>query len=194
MSSHVDSEKPALDESRETNSSTTIRPRLAVSACLLGQPVRYDGRDKNCTDLQSLAEWAELVPVCPEVGMGLPVPRPPIEVWRSAQGLRLRQVDDHAVDLTERMRDWFAHNLNRWREMDGFVLKSRSPSCGSNSTPVMAAGDQPVTMGDGLFVTLLRQHFPGIPIIDEETLHDQTLRQDFLQQARHHALGRNRHS
>ncbi len=170
-------------------SAAASKPRIAVSACLLGQPVRYDGKDKNCTDLQSLAEHCELVPVCPEVGMGLPVPRPPIEVWHSPRGLGLRQVDQPEIELSQTMRQWFERHKSRWQALDGCVLKSRSPSCGVGSTPVFTASGQEAETADGLFVALLRECFPQLVLLDENAVQIDSKRQAFLHQvkARHQA-------
>jgi len=169
--------------------SSAPKPRVAVSACLLGQPVRYDGKDKNCTDLQALAEHCELIPVCPEVGMGLPVPRPPIEVWRSPNGLGLRPVDEPATELGPQMRRWFASHQDLWRGFDGYVLKSRSPSCGYGSTPVYTDAGQLAETADGLFVSLLREHLPELVLIDEKEISVGHLRDDFVRrvQAAHKA-------
>ncbi len=125
--------------------------------------------------------------VCPEVGMGLPVPRPPMEVWDAPTGLGLRLVEDKTVQLGEDLRRWFVSQLPRWRCYDGFILKSRSPSCGHGTTQVFdASGRQSVT-ADGLFVALLKQYFPHVPIIDENGVCDVMRRLDFLRQARHNA-------
>lgn len=165
-----------------------VRPRVGVSACLLGQPVRYDGRNKNCKDLSLLADECELVPVCPEVGMGLPVPRPPIEVWRGPDGLGLRQVDNKQHELAPAMCRWFERQQSVWQTLDGYVLKSRSPSCGVGSTPVFSADGRQVDTADGLFVTLLRTWYPNVVLVDEQALNCQEQRAVFLYEvAKQHA-------
>jgi len=160
----------------------TDQPRVGVSACLLGQPVRYDGKDKNCMNVQSLTPCCELVPVCPEVGMGLPVPRPPIQVWQSGDALGLRQVENPAVELAPQLQDWYQRLNLLWHTLDGFVLKSRSPSCGHGSTPLHDISGEPVAVGDGLFVTLLRAGFPYMPLIDEVSLQNSAARKAFMRQ------------
>jgi uncharacterized protein YbbK (DUF523 family) len=106
--------------------------RLGVSSCLLGAEVRYDGghkRDPYLTDV--LGDWFDWVPFCPELEIGLGVPRPPIQLVKNRAGLRLVEPVSGKV-LTERMERFAERRLRELKELDvdGFILKSRSPSCG----------------------------------------------------------------
>lgn len=104
--------------------------KILVSACLLGQPVRYDGKDKR-VDSGVLARWVaegRVVPVCPEVAGGLPVPRPPAELQGDG-----RVVDVHGRDVTAEFDAGAAHAvaLARQHGVTVAVLKEGSPSCGA---------------------------------------------------------------
>lgn len=107
-------------------------PRIAVSACLLGEPVRYDGQAKFSAAVRGgLALLAELVPLCPEVGAGMPVPREPVDLCGAADAPRLIGCLT-GEDWTLRVQAWIDAALDRCAELgvSGFVLKARSPSCG----------------------------------------------------------------
>ncbi len=163
--------------------------RVGVSACLLGQEVRYDGghkRDRFLTDV--LGPSVEWVPVCPEVEIGLGVPRPPIRLEGDPDAPRL--VDPRSrVDHTERMvRFAKARTAALARlELDGYVLKKDSPSCGMEGVPVEGTSRR----GVGLFARALMEALPTLPMEDEARLHEARLCESFVQRmfARRRWLG-----
>ena len=108
---------------------TPVRPRVVISACIDFEPVRYNGQVIPYDFVRALGEHADLVPVCPEVEIGLGVPRDPIRVELSQGEARLVQPSSGA-DLTERMVEFTDGYLGSLEAVDGFILKSRSPSCG----------------------------------------------------------------
>lgn len=141
--------------------------KIAVSACLLGQNVRYDGKNKHIELTKYLdPKEYKLIPICPEVEMGMPIPRKPIEIHKTNK-ITLVQVDDHSIDFTQQMKMWFDDNKSRFSEFDGFILKSKSPSCGNGTTKNFTQADK-FFLADGLFVTLLKKEFKGIKIFDEK--------------------------
>lgn len=157
---------------------THDKPRVAVSACLLGQKVRYDGDHKHDLLISGeLGAWFELVPLCPEVGIGLPVPRPPIQVTRQQDTLRVVGVDNPEVDVTDALK---RHALEVEGAIDGLILKARSPSCGVGSTPVYQNGQDTGERTDGLFAAALHQRFPALARRDEEALRDTQTRYAFV--------------
>jgi len=160
--------------------------RVGISACLLGEPVRYDGghkRDAFITNV--LSPHVEWVPVCPEVELGLGVPRPPIRLVRArgAGGRRL-VVETTGEDLTARMRAygaWRAHGLASL-ELDGYVLKSKSPSCGLARVPVHDGDDESAELvGRGLFAEALAEALPLLPLEDERRLARTSVREHFVE-------------
>jgi len=158
-----------------------MRPRLAVSACLLGQRVRYDGDHRAEPELMAeLSRHCELEPICPEAGAGLGVPRPPVRLVRTARGLRALGVEDSRLDVTDALTGWARAQLTRLALCSGMVLKARSPSCASGTVPIHDSAGREQGHGDGLFVAAVRAARPGLPVADEEILRDPQSRQRFL--------------
>ncbi|MEM7234330.1 MAG: DUF523 domain-containing protein [Planctomycetota bacterium] len=145
------------------------RPRLGVSSCLLGRPVRWNGEHRLHSFLRDrLAPFVEFVEVCPEVEMGMETPRPPIQVERLGQELRLRAVNSDE-DFTDRMREFAERRVEELRDLQlsGYVLKSRSPSCGISDAKHFENGME-VSRGSGLFADTLARNWPELPLIDDE--------------------------
>ena len=152
-------------------------PILAVSACLLGEAVRYDGTDKRDARVRELlAPFFQFHPLCPEVGAGLGVPRPPVQLVRRDGGLHAVGVEDPALDVTEAI-EGFARRFDREKVVDGLVLKARSPSCALGSAPVVGE-ERPA---DGLFAAHVRARRPWLPCIQEDQLDDLWLRLHFAE-------------
>ena len=137
---------------------TSTKPRVGVSACLIGREVRYDGGHRWTPDVAALADVAELVPVCPEDEVGMGTPREPIHITRDGRLLGVESGTDH----TYAMNAWAAQRLTGLADLDGYVLKARSPSCGL----VGAAS----TGGRGIFAQRLTETYPDLPVTDEEHL------------------------
>ncbi len=158
-------------------------PKLGVSACLLGQTVRYDGGHcRNRLVSERVAEFAELVPLCPETGIGLPVPRPPIHLLRRDDEIRLVTRNRPEVDHTEAMQQFAERQLPLLLSLDGFILKKSSPSCGLERLPVEdAATGQRSRDGSGLFVQFLQQRLPLLPLEEEGRLNDPHLCSAFFE-------------
>ncbi len=159
------------------------RIRLGISACLLGQPVRYDGGHKLDHFLRdTLGRWVEYVPVCPEVECGLPVPREAMRLVGDPQAPRL-VTRRGGVDLTERMLGWAAQRVRELEGEDlcGFIFKSRSPSSGMERVKVYAESGMPSSNGVGLFARAFLEHFPLLPAEEEGRLHDPKLRENFIE-------------
>lgn len=103
---------------------------IAVSACLLGEPCRYDGKSRPCEDVLKLHDACEMVPVCPEVLGGLPVPHAPCEIAAAERALRVTDAD--GVDVTDAFLAGAAKTVELAQEQGCklAVLKAKSPSCG----------------------------------------------------------------
>lgn len=157
--------------------------RLGVSACLLGQPVRFDGghkRDRYLTDV--LGSWVEFVPVCPEVEVGLPTPRPTLRLVHRRPQPRL-VITESGEDLTGRMESWAGRRTRELQELelDGFVLKKGSPSCGMERVRVYGGNDTPYRGGVGVFARVLLERWPNLPVEEEGRLNDPVLRDNFIE-------------
>jgi uncharacterized protein YbbK (DUF523 family) len=158
------------------------KPRVGVSACLLGEAVRWDGSHKRDAFLvEVLGPGVEWVAVCPEVELGLGAPRPPIRLEGDPSGPRL-VIEANGTDLTARMREFAAVRLDQLArlDLDGYVLKARSPSCGLDDVPVRGAG----IMAAGLFAAALRARFPDLAITDEGKLADAAALERFVTRVR----------
>jgi len=159
------------------------RVRLGVSSCLIGHEVRFDGghrRDRFVAD--DLAERFELVPSCPEMGLGLGAPRESLRLIRLGDRSRL-VAPRSGTDHTEAMERWARGALARLRELDisGYVLKSRSPSCGMERVREHHGNGQVTKTGIGVFARALREEMPLLPVEEEGRLHDPRLRENFLE-------------
>lgn len=169
--------------------SPKTRPRIGISACLTGQEVRWDGGHKrNAGLVDALERQFEWVPVCPEVEMGLSVPREPMSLVESGGEIRLI-TREKAVDHTQTLQTFAEQRLARLAEekICGYILKSRSPSCGREGVAVYASQGGPAKAGRGLFAEALLRYFPGLPVEDEETLAVSRTLGDFIRKvmARH---------
>jgi uncharacterized protein YbbK (DUF523 family) len=146
--------------------------RVAVSACLLGEPVRYDGQLKACATVRDeLARAAELVPLCPETGAGMPVPREPVDLFGPEASPRMVGVRT-GEDWTGRVQAWIDAALDRCQAagVAGYVLKARSPSCGvGTAARYPEPGGSPVA-ADGLLAASIRRRFPQLPLVEDEGL------------------------
>jgi uncharacterized protein YbgA (DUF1722 family)/uncharacterized protein YbbK (DUF523 family) len=157
------------------------RPRVVVSKCLGFDACRYNGQTIPDRFLARLSAHAELLLVCPEVEIGLGVPRDTIRIVEE-KGRRRLVMPKTGDDLTERMVDFREKYLSRLPAVDGFVLKSRSPSCGITDAKVHAPREDaaPLGRGPGLFAEGVLACFPGIAVEDEGRLTNFRIREHFL--------------
>lgn len=158
--------------------------RIGISACLLGQKVRYDGGHKLDRFLtETLGQFVEYVPVCPETECGMGVPREPLRLVGDAENPRLLTVKTNQ-DFTRQMHSWGIEKLRRLESENlcGFIFKSRSPSSGMQRVKVY----DPKTLipshnGTGIFARMFMAHFPMLPVEDDGRMHDPTLRENFIE-------------
>ncbi len=157
-------------------------PRIGVSACLLGQPVRYDGGHKRDAFIAGpLGEFVEYVPVCPEAAIGLGVPRPTIRLLGDSERPRLVGTADAGLDVTERMEAYAEQQADRLGDLCGYILKKDSPSCGMERVKVFNdRGTHAERKGSGVFARILMQRRPLLPVEEEGRLHDAVLRENFV--------------
>ena len=157
--------------------------RLGISTCLLGEKVRFDGGhkwDHFLTD--TLGQYVEYVPVCPEVECGFGVPREPFRLVGDCQRPHLvtsRTNHDH----TERMLLWAKRRVMELKRENlcGFIFKSGSPSSGMERVKVYDPNGVPAKNGVGIFARVFREHFPLLPVEDEGRIKDPKLRENFIE-------------
>ncbi|MGE5247178.1 MAG: YbgA family protein [Verrucomicrobiota bacterium] len=157
--------------------------RILVSACLLGEKVRYDGGHKRDPFLvETLGRFVEYIPVCPEVECGLPVPRESMRLAGDAADPRLI-APKSGTDHTARMKQWAREKLRQLEDLDlcGYICKKDSPSSGMERVKVYRDDGTPAKVGVGLFTKAFMDRFPLIPVEEEGRLQDPVLRELFVE-------------
>ncbi|MCX5911456.1 MAG: DUF523 and DUF1722 domain-containing protein [Deltaproteobacteria bacterium] len=157
--------------------------KLGISTCLLGENVRFDGGhklDRYLTD--TLGQFVEYVPVCPEMECGFGVPRESFRLVGDPEDPRLvttRTNQDH----TERMAEWAKRRVGELEKEDlcGYIFKSGSPSSGMERVKVYDRNGVPSKVGVGLFARIFMNHFTLLPVEEEGRLHDPRLRENFIE-------------
>lgn len=158
--------------------------RIGISACLLGEHVRWDGghkRNRFLTDI--FGRFVEWVPVCPEVESGMGVPREPIRLVRERGELRMI-AEKSGRDYTKMMRAWAKRRVCELAGMGlcGYVLKKDSPSCGMKRVRVYGPRGGPASRsGRGLFAQVLMEELESLPVEEEGRLEDPRLRENFVE-------------
>ncbi len=156
--------------------------RIGISSCLLGQKVRYDGghkHDRYLTDV--LGQWLTWVAVCPELDLGLGVPRPTIRLEDAEPAPRLVEAKS-GRDLTAAMTAYAEAKVGELQqvELDGYIVKKGSPTCGMERVRVYDRHGVPTRDGVGIFTRVLRARWPLLPVEEEGRLNDPLLRERFI--------------
>lgn len=157
--------------------------RIGISSCLLGLEVRYDGRHKRDDFLvETLGRWVEWVSVCPEVELGMGIPREPVRLVRSGGELRMVGTES-GVDHSRAMHRYAARRVSELAKLDlcGYVLKKGSPSCGMAGVKVHPARKGVTATGRGLYSDALTRALPHLPVEEEARLADRRLREHFIE-------------
>lgn len=145
--------------------------KIGVSQCLLGDAVRYDGESKpNIIVIDELSKLFELIAVCPEVEAGLSIPRPAVQLTGDPANPRLTGRDNPDIDVTDLMLSYCRQKPQTLSDLCGFIFKSRSPSCGLNSTPVFIKNECLTETSRGVFARAMCAHYPDLPVIDDTEL------------------------
>jgi uncharacterized protein YbbK (DUF523 family) len=195
------------------------RPVIAISSCLLGNAVRYDGQTKFQPQLcEQFQQHFELLAVCPEVEIGLSVPRPPVQLTLmvsallgsepifEASGITAEDIqqkmtltpikligrDDASIDITERMRAYCNTKPDELEQICGYVFKSKSPSCGLHDVPLFAQGKMILSNHRGLFAQAMTARWPDLPVADELQLNDAIARAQFIRRVLDFQMSRHR--
>jgi uncharacterized protein YbgA (DUF1722 family)/uncharacterized protein YbbK (DUF523 family) len=160
------------------------RPRIGISACLLGDQVRFDGghkRDPFLTEV--LSPHVHWVRVCPEVEVGMGTPRETLRLLRTADaGVRM-VTRRTGIDHTDAMAAWSGQRVSQLarEDLSGYVLKKDSPSCGMERVKVFGESGMAERNGRGIFAAALLQRFPHLPVEEEGRLSDPRLRENFIE-------------
>lgn len=157
------------------------KPRIVVSKCLGFASCRYNGQTVPSAIIEKLGRHVQFIPVCPEVEIGLNVPREPIRIARDDSGMRLVG-SVNGADVTEKMLTFATNFLSSLENIDGFILKSRSPSCGTKDVKVYPGPGKVGSVGKtaGFFGAATTARFQNLPIEDEGRLRNFEIREHFL--------------
>jgi uncharacterized protein YbgA (DUF1722 family)/uncharacterized protein YbbK (DUF523 family) len=156
--------------------------RVATSSCLLGEAVRYDGGHKHNEYItRTLARYFEMIPFCPEVAIGLGVPRPPIRLMRKGGEVRVVGVDDPALDVTDKLVAYGHTVAGRLNDVSGYIFKRGSPSCGMERIRIYSNKGMPVDSGAGIYAQAIMRALPLLPAEEEGRLMDPVLRENFIE-------------
>lgn len=171
------------DERKLKEQSAHGRPLLGVSACLMGQAVRFDGGHKQSKFiLNELSRHIDFVSTCPELEAGFGLPRPTMQLRMVKDETRLVYSKHPDIDITVQMKDFAVKKVETLSEVDGFIFKKDSPSCGVFRVPVVTHKDgMKERNGVGIFADSFQQRFPLIPVEDEGRLNDAALRENFFE-------------
>ncbi len=158
-----------------------VKPNLVLSSCLDLKPVRYNGEVVRDDFVVKLREYCNIVPVCPEIAIGLGVPRDRVIIYRKQDGFGVSQPTTKR-DLTDKMNEFSKNFLSSIRNIDGFLLKSKSPSCGISNTVIYKDFEGTIKQGKGkgLFAMNVLEAFPDLPVEDEGRLKNPELKDIFL--------------
>jgi len=157
-------------------------PSIGVSSCLMGQPVRFDGNHKkNNLVTEYLKDLFNLVSICPEVAIGMGVPRQPIRLMKTEKNtVRALGVRDHALDVTDELRN-FADDISlTLATLSGYIFKKDSPSCGVFGVKLYGSEGMPAKTGRGIFSEQVLRANPNMPVEEEGRLNDLELKDNFI--------------
>lgn len=162
--------------------SFTGKPRLGISACLLGAEVRYNGGHKEsrlCS--RTLNEYFDFVPLCPEVAIGLGTPREPIRLVGDPQAPRAVGTVNRAVDVTAPLAAYGERVTEEQTELCGYIFMQQSPSCGLHRVKVYQDNGRPSEpQGRGIFAEAFCARHPNLPVEEDGRLNDPILRENFI--------------
>ena len=151
---------------------------VGISACLLGETVRFDGGHKRLAfAVEQLAPFVRFEPICPEMAIGLPTPRPALRLIKKQHHVALRHSNDDSIDVTEREQ-----RIAALQHLCGYIVCAKSPSCGMERVRLYDEnGSGARKSGVGLFTAELLRQMPWLPVEEDGRLNDATLRENFVE-------------
>lgn len=157
------------------------KPIIGISECLTESIVRYDAKSQANNNLTAiLLQSFELLPICPEVECGLAVPRPPVELVEEEDEIKMTGRDDKNIDVTDTLINYSTERVCSLNHLSGYVFKARSPSCGVMTSPVHDAAGKIKRLGNGVFVDILLNQYPALPVVDDSVLGEKQVLNNFI--------------
>ncbi len=157
---------------------------VGISACLLGDKVRFDGGHKRLAfAVETLSAWVSFEPVCPEMAIGLPAPRAALRLVKTTDGeISLRFSDGREGDLTGQMQAFSQKRIAGFEHLCGYIVCAKSPTCGMERVRVYEPESKNNRKaGTGIYTAELMKRFPWLPVEEDGRLHDPELRENFMQ-------------
>jgi uncharacterized protein YbgA (DUF1722 family)/uncharacterized protein YbbK (DUF523 family) len=153
---------------------------IGVSSCLLGEKVRYDGGHKRNAFVESiLRDYFDFKPFCPEVSIGLGIPRPTLRLEKNGERIECVETKNSEINVTDKLREC-AQDQKDWQEgLSGYIFKRASPSCGMERVKVFENG-HPSNTGIGIYAEQVMKNFPNLPVEEEGRLEDAVIRENFI--------------
>lgn len=162
--------------------SSTGKPKIAISACLLGENVRFNGGHKQsllCS--QTLADYFEFVPLCPEVAIGLGIPREPIRLVGDPAHPQAVGTVHRELNVTQPLDDYGQQMASEHTDLCGYIFMQKSPSCGLERVKVYRDNGTPAEGGGrGIYAQAFCARHPNLPVEEDGRLNDPVLRENFL--------------
>lgn len=159
------------------------KPKIVVSECLYGTKCRYDSQGYNGKVIQSLKDYVDIQTVCPELAIGLSIPREPIRIEMNKENEEYRLIDYNSKnDYTNQMTEFSEEFINGLDDIDGFILKSRSPTCGLKDAKVYYCGNKCSIRSNenGFFSQKIIDKYDYLPIENEGRLKNYNIRDNFF--------------
>ena len=156
-----------------------VKPKVVVSKCLTFAKCRYNGDVINDDFIEELKSFVDFEPVCPEVEIGLGVPRKALRLVKKDKGIKLIQPANDR-DVTQEMKEFATDYLDSLAGVDGFILKNRSPSCGTRDSKVYDTNGVPSMKDSGIFGGIVKEQYPRKAVTNEGRLKNFELREHFL--------------
>lgn len=159
------------------------KPKIVVSECLYGTKCRYDSQGYNDKVIQSLKDYVDIQTVCPELAIGLSIPREPIRIEMNKENEEYRLIDYNSKnDYTNQMTEFSEEFINGLDDIDGFILKSRSPTCGLKDAKVYYRGNKCSIRSNenGFFLQKIIDKYDYLPIENEGRLKNYNIRDNFF--------------
>jgi len=145
-------------------------PIVGVSACLLGQRVRYDGGNKYTSLIaEELKQYCQLIAVCPEVEIGLGVPRAKIQLTQVGSVIKVVKTDELNVDVADQLAEFAVRFINQY-SLSGLVLQDKSPSCGVGNTKLFSQSGEEIGVSSGIFAKTITQLSPDFIVVQASQL------------------------
>lgn len=171
-----------MNKSTETNPPLHKIP-IGISSCLLGNKVRFDaGHKRDAYITNTLSNYFNFVAVCPEVAIGLGTPREPIRLVKSRDDIRAMGTKNPQLIATEALSNYARRMTYSLRNISGYLVKSRSPSCGMEGLKIYNQKGMPLNnKGVGIYTRVIMRALPQLPVEEEGRLDDPALRKNFIE-------------